>query len=136
MNGLTRVTTLVTTLALVIASAAIAGELTYTLPWHTSDSGGTNDCTGGDYVLAGTAGQLDAGPALSGGGYVLHGGFWTVGSEGTCPWDLDGSGSVDTVDFLDLLGQWGQPGPADFDGSGAVDTPDFLALLANWGPCP
>ncbi len=53
-----------------------------------------------------------------------------------CPWDLDGSGSVDTVDFLDLLSQWDQPGPADFDGSGAVDTPDFLELLAHWGPCP
>jgi len=37
-----------------------------------------------------------------------------------CAWDLDDSGSVDTVDFLDLLGQWGQPGPADFDGSCSV----------------
>ncbi len=55
-----------------------------------------------------------------------------------CPWDLDGNGSVDTVDFLDLLGAWGpNPGhPADFNSDGVVDTVDFLELLANWGPCP
>ncbi len=53
-----------------------------------------------------------------------------------CPWDLDGSGSVDTVDFLDLLAQWGEAGTADFDNSGVVDTIDFLELLANWGGCP
>ncbi len=55
-----------------------------------------------------------------------------------CPWDLDGSGGVDTVDFLDLLAQWGTDpgGPPDFDGSGLVDTIDFLDLLANWGGCP
>jgi polyhydroxybutyrate depolymerase len=54
-----------------------------------------------------------------------------------CPADLDGNGSVGTVDFLALLAAWGaNPGhPADLDGSGAVDTIDFLALLAAWGAC-
>ncbi len=54
-----------------------------------------------------------------------------------CPWDCgDGNGTVETVDFLALLAQWGQTDvPCDFDGAG-VDTVDFLALLANWGPCP
>jgi len=55
-----------------------------------------------------------------------------------CPWDLDGSGDVGIVDFLDLLGLWGTDpgGPPDFDGSGDVGINDFLELLANWGPCP
>jgi hypothetical protein len=53
-----------------------------------------------------------------------------------CPWDCgDGAGSVDVVDFLELLEQWGLPGACDFDGGG-VDIVDFLALLANWGGCP
>jgi hypothetical protein len=40
----------------------------------------------------------------------------------TCPWDLDGSGSVGTSDLLDLLSQWGTNpgGPPDFDGDGNV----------------
>ncbi len=54
----------------------------------------------------------------------------------SCPWDLDGSGSVGTGDLLTLFTQWGTDGPADFDGSGAVGTGDLLILFANWGPCP
>ncbi len=55
-----------------------------------------------------------------------------------CPWDLDGTGDVNIIDFLGLLAAWGSdPGAApDFDGDGVVDITDFLALLANWGPCP
>jgi len=53
-----------------------------------------------------------------------------------CPRDCaDGDLTVTVVDFLTLLGQWGQVGPCDFDGRG-VGTTDFLALLGNWGPCP
>ncbi len=55
---------------------------------------------------------------------------------GVCPWDCgDDNGSVDIVDFLTLLFQWGLPGTCDFDGGG-VGITDFLTLLANWGPCP
>ena len=56
--------------------------------------------------------------------------------DSPCPWDLDGSGSVNTKDLLDLFAQWGTDGPADFDDSGAVNTADLLILFANWGPCP
>ena len=56
--------------------------------------------------------------------------------QDTCPWDLDGSGSVGTGDLLTLFTQWGTDGPADFDESGAVGTGDLLILFANWGPCP
>jgi hypothetical protein len=54
-----------------------------------------------------------------------------------CPWDLDRSGDVGIVDFLDLLQQWDTDpgGPPDFDGDGSVGIVDFLALLAHWGRC-
>ncbi len=53
-----------------------------------------------------------------------------------CPHDLDGDGLIGINDFLDLLAQWGNCGPADFDADGVVGISDFLDLLANWGPCP
>ena len=56
---------------------------------------------------------------------------------GSCLGDFDLSGSVDTVDLLTLLGQWGTAGPeADLDDSGEVDTVDLLMLLGAWGDCP
>ncbi len=45
-------------------------------------------------------------------------------------------GTVDILDFLVLLSQWGQRGPCDIDGSGTVDVVDMLLLLGAWGPCP
>jgi predicted outer membrane repeat protein len=56
----------------------------------------------------------------------------------TCPWDLDGNGSVGASDLLLLLLSWGpcKGCPADFDGNGNVGASDLLALLVNWGPCP
>jgi hypothetical protein len=55
----------------------------------------------------------------------------------TCPWDCGTPHNkvVDIIDFLALLGQWGQLGPCDFDGGG-VGITDFLKLLGMWGPCP
>lgn len=65
----------------------------------------------------------------------LNGAF-LIDFGATCPWDLDGSGSVGTSDLLELFAQWGTAGSADFDESGAVGTSDLLILFANWGPCP
>ncbi len=89
--------------------------------------------------------------------------LWTVGADGAgaaplipdgfsqtswqlsvdisapCPADLDGDGSVGSVDFLALLAGWGPcaaPCPADLDGDCTVGILDFLALLGAWGPCP
>jgi hypothetical protein len=58
---------------------------------------------------------------------------WTT----PCPWDCGGDDDrrVGIVDFLALLGGWGQDTPCDFDGGG-VGITDFLKLLAMWGPCP
>ncbi|MHC4082327.1 MAG: alpha/beta hydrolase [Planctomycetota bacterium] len=56
----------------------------------------------------------------------------------SCAADVDGSGVVDVVDFLQVLAAWGPCAgcPEDIDGSGEVGIEDFLALLASWGPCP
>ncbi len=55
--------------------------------------------------------------------------------------DIDGNGSVDVFDLLELLSAWGQcaptlPCPADLDNSGAVDVFDLLELLGAWGTSP
>ena len=70
-------------ITLVLLAAAILGAGAafaqtgggYDLTWSTIDAGGGSS-TGGDYQLAGTSGQADAGAALSGAGYSLSGGFW------------------------------------------------------------
>jgi hypothetical protein len=60
--------------------------------------------------------------------------YTAVASAGGCPADLDGSGAVNVLDFLLLLGAWGTPG-ADLNADGTTNVLDFLLLLANWGPC-
>jgi hypothetical protein len=65
---------------LLLASVALAQSGGgYDLSWNTVDGGGYTFSAGGDYTLGGTAGQPDAG-LLSGGGYVLGGGFWSGGA--------------------------------------------------------
>jgi hypothetical protein len=53
---------------------ASAFAQTYSIDWFTIDGGGGTS-SGGQYSLSGTIGQPDAGK-LSGGNYVLEGGFW------------------------------------------------------------
>ena len=52
---------------------------------------------------------------------------------------INGTGSVDIVDFLVLLASWGPCvagcfGDVDFDGN--VGIIDLLVLLGHWGTCP
>jgi hypothetical protein len=125
---------LATAFAAATAAMAPAGGRGYELPWYTIDGGGHMDSTGGGFSLGGTIGQAEAGTA-GGGSFVLTGGFW---STPPCPWDCaaGGDGTVDVVDFLALLAEWGQAGTrCDVDGGG-VGITDFLAMLAVWGPCP
>ncbi len=64
-------------LLLAVAGVALAQSGGgYDLSWWTVDGGGYTWSEGGGYSLGGTAGQPDAGAALSGGGYTLTGGFW------------------------------------------------------------
>jgi hypothetical protein len=52
----------------------------YDLSWSTVDGGGHTFSAGGSYTLGGSLGQPDAG-LLSGGVYVLGGGFWSGGAQ-------------------------------------------------------
>jgi uncharacterized repeat protein (TIGR01451 family) len=66
-------------LAALVAFASSPGRAaaqTYDLSWHAPAGGGTPVASGGTYIVTGTAGQSDAGPALAGGPYSLTGGFW------------------------------------------------------------
>ena len=49
----------------------------FTLDWFTLDGGG-GISTGGVYSIAGTIGQPDAGPVMTGGGFSVTGGFWAL----------------------------------------------------------
>ncbi len=103
--------------AVVLAAGAAAlapvGGGDFDLTWHTIDGGGGGSSTGGGFELAGTVGQHDAGPAMTGGTFSLLGGFWP------------GAGSAPGI-----------PCPADFDDTGDVGVNDLLFLRGNWGPCP
>ena len=58
----------------------------YAIDWFTLDGGG-GASSGGNFTLAGTIGQPDAG-TMTGGGYTLEGGFWpgvVVPSIGEAP---------------------------------------------------
>jgi hypothetical protein len=59
---------------LLLASTALAAG-GYRLDWWTANGGGGTS-TGEGYQLSGTISQPDVGPALSGDGYRLEGGFW------------------------------------------------------------
>jgi hypothetical protein len=61
-------------LVVLTSAAAYAGD--FALDWHTIDGGGGTS-TGGVYSVSGTIGQPDAG-AMSGGNYILEGGFWGI----------------------------------------------------------
>ncbi|MEA3309289.1 MAG: hypothetical protein U9Q70_07240 [Chloroflexota bacterium] len=50
----------------------------YDLTWYTIDGGG-DMVSGGSYTLAGTAGQPEPGPVLTGGDYTLVSGYWPAG---------------------------------------------------------
>lgn len=127
---------LLMTVLLFAGSTVLSSD--YDLTWHTIDGGGGTS-PGGGYTLSGTIGQPDAG-AMSGGDFVLAGGFWT-GSTDTptpvCPGDLNGDNVVDVSDLLILLGAWGPcPGcAADLNGDNVVDVSDLLILLGAWGAC-
>jgi parallel beta-helix repeat protein len=55
-----------------------------------------------------------------------------------CPWDcaVPANGQVDTVDFFQLIAEWGlECTPCDQTGGPGVDVVDFFALIAASGPC-
>jgi hypothetical protein len=64
---------IVLALVLIAGTALAIGD--YRLDWWTANGGG-GASTGEGYQLSGTISQPEVGPALSGDGYRLEGGFW------------------------------------------------------------
>jgi hypothetical protein len=51
----------------------------YSIDWFkVSGGGGTSTSTNNQYSVTGIIGQPEAGPAMTGGGYSLTGGFWAI----------------------------------------------------------
>ncbi|HEY1788549.1 MAG TPA: hypothetical protein VGJ73_10355 [Verrucomicrobiae bacterium] len=68
-------------LALGLLVPALSHAQGYAINWHkVSGGGGASSGTNGSaiYSVNGTAGQHDAGAAMTGGGYSLTGGFWAI----------------------------------------------------------
>jgi len=56
---------------------ALCWAQTYSINWYKV-AGGGGTSSGGTYQLSGTIGQQDAGGPMTGGGYSLTGGFWSL----------------------------------------------------------
>lgn len=61
---------------LIFAVLSVHAQINYELSWWTVDGGGIMGSSGGDFTLAGTIGQPDAGGLLNGGSFSVDGGFW------------------------------------------------------------
>jgi hypothetical protein len=64
-------------LAAMLLTGAIVRAQSYSIDWYQISSGGGMSL-GGDYSLAGTLGQPEAGSTTIGGNYSLTAGFWTL----------------------------------------------------------
>ena len=51
------------------------------------------------------------------------------------PGDCNGDGSVNVVDLLQLIADYGNASDCDWNGDGIATVEDILVLLAGWGPC-
>ncbi len=133
-----------------IVMAALTGSTraqSYDLSWHTLDGGGAMFSTGGVYSLGGTIGQADASSfaaPMTGGGYTLVGGFWTVGSLPSCSClgDMNADGLKNGGDIQQFARCVVGSGPcdcADVDGTPGVSSNDvtvFVASLLAGATCP
>ncbi|MGD2079228.1 MAG: hypothetical protein PVH18_12650 [Chloroflexota bacterium] len=61
-------------LFLLILALSVAAQSGYDLPWWDISGGGGLSAEA-DFSLAGTIGQADGGPTMSGGNYIVIGGF-------------------------------------------------------------
>jgi len=71
-----------------------------------------------------------------GGEYIDAGGNTIVDiCQTVCP-DINADGTVNVLDLLIVIDQWGQTNsPADISGDGVVNVSDLLEIVGNWGPC-
>jgi hypothetical protein len=116
----------------ILAGASSAWAQTFDLSWYTFDGGGAMFTAGGDFELAGTIGQPDAGMPISGGSFELSGGFWpgADAAQPCDPCDANCDGAVDAFDvepFISVLlgGAGCAPCTGDVNGDGVIDAFDI-----------
>lgn len=119
----------------------------YQITSHSVACGG-GTIAGPSFEMAATIGQIDAGTDLSGGSYMIAGGFWPVASHpDNCPADISNDGNVNVSDLLAVIGAWGAcptpcppQCPADIapvaGGDCVVNVSDLLGVIGSWGACP
>jgi hypothetical protein len=110
------------------ASLWVVQAQTYSIDWHTVDSGGGTS-SNGQYSVSGTIGQPDAG-TMSGGQYSLTGGFWSVfavQTPGAPPLSITSSNAAVVVSW-----------PLPADGWVLVSTTNVVSAPQTtvWTPVP
>ena len=109
----------------------------FAIDWYTIDGGGALETTGGAFVLSGTIGQPDAGPAMTGGPFTLRGGFWAQAGGPSCSADWDSNGVVNAADVGAFLSDYFVDRTngtlvTDFDNNGVVNAADVGAFLSAY----
>ena len=106
---------------LLLAATAVHAQQ-YSIDWYKI-AGGGGTSTGATYTVSGTIGQPDASSAMSGGGYSLTGGFWSLisvvqtaglptltvthsGNTVTVSWPATGSSTLQQNGNLATSGGW------------------------------
>ena len=115
---------LILILGLLVPAIGFAQQ--YTIDWHKI-AGGGGTSTGSVYSVSGTIGQPDVSSAMSGGGYSLTGGFWSLisvvqtaglptltvthsGNTVTVSWPATGSYTLQQNGNLATSGGWATSG--------------------------
>ena len=126
----------------VSAFAQLAAPGPFDLSWYTIDGGGGRS-SGGTFTIDATIGQPDAGNTMSGGTFVMTGGFWLGTSKAPCPADINGGGVVNIDDLLAVINGWGMCPPpcppscaADTNDDCFINIDDLLSVINGWGSCP
>jgi len=128
--------------ATAIATSSVAagpGGGSFEITWYTIDGGGTSSTTGGSFDLAGTIGQPDAGPTMTGGDFSLTGGFWAgVNNAPPCLADFTGDGLLNFFDVSAFLAAFSAMDPsADLNPDGMFNFFDVSAFLQAFAAgCP
>ena len=114
-------------LALFLWGMALPAKAEFTIDWHSMDGGGGSS-TGGVFSISGTVGQSDAGE-MSGGSYVLQGGFWAVlaavQQPGLPRLEISGTNGIVTLSW-----------PASAAAYGLEQTTDLVAIPGGWTSVP
>lgn len=112
----------------------------FTIDWSTIDDGG-GTVTGGNFELAGTIGQYDAG-RVSGGAFCINGGYWPGALPPYCFGDANKDRRITFADITSVLQHFNMlpdacRGEGDANASRTVNFADVTSVLQSFTlPCP